>query len=1174
MPRPERELDPKADPLHGFAHGLRELRREAGEPGYRELADRTRFSASALAAAARGERLPSLQVTLAYVDACGGDREEWRRRWEDLRRRLTEETSDAPDAEPPYLGLSRYEAGDAGRFFGRDALVDEIVARTRRDRFVAVFGPSGSGKSSLLRAGVVPRLGLDAADAAVVTPGEHGVPPPGAEVLVVDQFEEVFTLRPDAADRDAFIDAVLARRGRTVIAVRADFYGRCAEHPELVAALRDAGVLVGSMRGEELREAIVKPAAAEGLVLEPALVARVIQDAGTEPGALPLVSHALLETWRRRRGKTLTLAGYEAAGGVHGAIADTAEEIYQRLSEPERRAVRRLMTRLVTVGDTAPELTVRRPVARAELDGALRCGALVERLAHARLITLHDDEVEIAHEALIRTWPRLREWLARDREGLRLRARLAAAAAEWDAIGRDEGSLYQGPRLTMAAEWAEAHDEDLGPLERDFLDASSAAHRRRTAAAERRTRVLQGLVSALSVLLLVAVASGGLALSERAEADEQRRLARSRQLAAEAVARLPTDVRGAARSAAEAYRIAPTLDARSALLSIAARRPYQARLSGHAGMVKVVAIRPDGAELATGGQDGTVILWDGRAHTETGRLRPGGGAVRALEYSPDGGLLAAADLGGGVTLWRTSDNARVARMQAKGVLDGLAFSPDGRLVAASGAAKKTMVWETSTGRKVDELGGHGGQMTEVAFAPDGRRVAIADESGRVALWTPRTGGGEPEPAETLKVSDAPLFAVAFSPDGRRLAAAGEDCEVHIWDLAGRRLLKPKRRLAHAAPVRALAFTDGGRTLISAGYDQVAKLWDTGSQTAVTELTGHTSGLYDVAAAPDGGLIATAAADQSALIWDRRTMPYTGHTGWVNAVSLVEDGRAAVSADQDGAVRWWNTRDHRPADTPAPPVTGAKAGLGAMDTAAGGRTVATGGDDGTIRIWQDRRLAATLEGHSAGLRSIAFAPDGRTLAAADHSGAVIWWDLAARRPLATLKRGRPLVGDVAFSPGGKTLVTGGDDRALTFWDLGARRPVARVSGHAGDVEEIDYSPDGRLLASGGGDGRVLLWDARSHRRVGVLAGHAAEIRAIEFAPSGDRLATASLDRSVVVWDVPARTRWATLTGHTDIVLGLSFGRDGRTLLSSSGDQTITAWDLAPERAAASLKTVSR
>jgi hypothetical protein len=328
-------------------------------PGYRELAERTRFSVSALAAAARGERLPSLKVTLAYVDACGGDREQWKRRWEDLRHRLTEGMADAAEADPPYLALSRYEAGDAGRFFGRDALVDEIVTRTKKAGFVGVFGPSGSGKSSLLRAGVVPMLGMDA---TVVTPGARGTPPE-AEVLVVDQFEELFTLRPDAAARHAFLDDLLGRSGRVIIAVRADFYGRCAEHLGLVAALRDTGVLVGAMRGDELREAIVKPAAAE-----------------------------------------------------------------------------------------------------------------------------------------------------------------------------------------------------------------------------RRTRTLQGLVSALSVLLLVAVGAGALAVSERAEADEQRRLARSRQLAAEALAMLPTDVRGAARRATEAYRTAPTLDARSAVLSIAGHRPYQSRLNGHAGM--------------------------------------------------------------------------------------------------------------------------------------------------------------------------------------------------------------------------------------------------------------------------------------------------------------------------------------------------------------------------------------------------------------------------------------------------------------------------------------------------------------------------------------------------------------------------------------------------------------
>ncbi|TDC50421.1 hypothetical protein E1281_22010 [Actinomadura sp. KC345] len=697
MPRPERELDPDAGPLQRFAHELRELRRQAGEPGYRQLAEATRFSASALAAAARGERFPSLQVTLAYVEACDGDRERWRRAWHDLRRELAVET-EGPAAEPPYLGLSRYEAEDAGRFFGRGELVGEILACLDRTRFVAVFGPSGSGKSSLLRAGVVPRLGPRA---EVVTPGASE-PPPEAGALVVDQFEEMFTLHRDASERHAFIDALLDRPGRVIIAVRADFYGHCAEHPGLTAALREASVLVGSMRGEDLREAIVKPAANAGLMVEPALVARVIQDAGTEPGALPLISHALLETWKRRKGKNLTLAGYDAAGGVHGAIADTAESVYRSLPAPERQAVRRLLLRMVNVTETGPGHGTRRPAHRSEGDAAL-----IERLVRARLVAIDGDTVEIAHEALIRTWPRLRDWISADQEGLRLHRRLGIAAAEWEAMERDEGDLYQGARLEAAAEWAGAHPDYLTVRERAFLDASTAAELARKAASERRTRTLQGLVAALSVLLLVAVCAGTVAVTERVEADDQRRLARSRQLAAEALTRLPTDVPGAADRAVRAHRLAPTLDARSALLSIAGRQPYQHRLSGHAGMVKSVAFSPDGRELATGGQDGAVITWDAGRRVPRDRFAASGGAVRTLEYSPDGRLLATADLGGVITLWRTSDHTPVRRMRMTGVLDGLAFSPDGRRLAAAGAAHTAAVWDVATGREVDEIDGHG-----------------------------------------------------------------------------------------------------------------------------------------------------------------------------------------------------------------------------------------------------------------------------------------------------------------------------------------------------------------------------------------------------------------------------------------------------------------------------------
>ncbi|WP_021591885.1 hypothetical protein [Actinomadura welshii] len=1151
MPRPERALDPDAGPLQRFAHELRELRRQAGEPGYRQLAEATRFSASALAAAARGERLPSLQVTLAYVEACDGDRERWRRAWHDVRRELAGETEEHA-AEPPYLGLSRYEAEDAGRFFGRAELVDEILARLDRNRFVAVFGPSGSGKSSLLRAGVVPRLGPGA---AVVTPGAPE-PLPEAEALIVDQFEEVFTLHPDASERHALVDALLDRPGRVVIAVRADFYGHCAEHPGLTAALRNASVLVGSMRGEDLREAIVKPAANAGLMVEPALVARVIQDAGTEPGALPLISHALLETWKRRKGKNLTLAGYDAAGGVHGAIADTAESVYRTLPEAERQAARRLLLRMVNVTETGPGHGTRRPAHRSEGDGAL-----IERLAGARLVAIDGDTVEIAHEALIRTWPRLRDWISADQEGLRLHRRLGVAAAEWEAMGRDEGDLHQGARLDATTEWADAHPDDLTVRERAFLDASIAAEQARRAAVEHRTRTLQGLVAALSVLLLVATGAGTVAVTERVEADDQRRRARSRQLAAEAMARLPADVPGAADRAVRAHRTAPTLDARSALLSIAGRQPYQYRLAGHAGMVKSVAFSPDGRELATGGQDGAVITWDPERRVPRARFASSGGAVRILEYSPDGRLLATADLGGVITLWRTSDHVPVRRMRMAGVLDGLAFSPDGRRLAAAGAARTAAVWDVATGREVDAIDGHGGLTTEVAYAPDGRTVAIAGDDGRVALWRP-----DDDRVRTVKVGDALLTAVAFSPDGRSLAAAGDDDEVHLLDLESGEERGPARRMQHTDTISALAFTDGGRTLVSSGYDRTVKLWETASRTNITTLTGHSGGIYDIAVSPDGNRIASAALDQTTLVWDLRRTPYIGHTDWVNDIALDPGGKGFVSVGQDGGLRWWDTASRRPAAT----VSAHPRGAAVVDHGSG--LVVTGGDDALIHIWRDRRRVGTLRGHTDKIYALDLAPDGRTLAAADQSGALILWDVPTRRRTAVLKRGRPLVKGLAFGPHGRMLATGDDDRAVTLWDVQRRQRTAVLPGHPGRVASIAISPDGRLLAAGGGGGEVLLWDLRHRRRAGRLRGHAAEIRAIAFSPSGRRLATAGLDRTVVVWDVSRRSKWAVLTGHSDVVLGLDFSRDDRTLLSSGGDQTITTWDLDLRRAAATVSAL--
>ncbi|WP_162467120.1 helix-turn-helix domain-containing protein [Streptomyces cavernae] len=540
MGRPESPLDPEAGPVQRFAHELRMLRRQAGRPTYRAMSERAGYAPATLSEAAAGERLPSLPVVLAYVAACDGNAEEWEGLW----RQAAQEEATLPPVEDgsvaPYRGLARFEPGDRERFFGRDRLVAELVELAGRHRFVGVVGTSGSGKSSLLRAGLIPALRFDSpprerpAAIRILTPG--GLPATthaGAFVpvdgdadtwVVVDQFEEAFTLCQDAEERDRFIDLLLSAvrpdsRLRVVIAVRADFYGRCADHRALADALRVANLLVGPMSTDELREAIVKPAAADGLVLERALTARIIADVDRQPGALPMMSHALLETWRRRRGKTLTLDGYEAVGGVHGAIAGTAEEVYTRLSPDQAALARRLLLRLITPGEGAQD--TRRPAHRTELadeGGESADTALVlDQLARARLVTLHDDTVDLAHEALITSWPRLHTWIDEDRDLLHHHRRLTEAAATWEELDRDPGALYRGTRLATAEETFSTPQPQvhLTALERSFLAAGVDARDRERAAAARTARRLRALVGALSALVVVALVATGLAYGQR-----------------------------------------------------------------------------------------------------------------------------------------------------------------------------------------------------------------------------------------------------------------------------------------------------------------------------------------------------------------------------------------------------------------------------------------------------------------------------------------------------------------------------------------------------------------------------------------------------------------------------------------------------------------------------------
>lgn len=1152
MGRREDPIDPEAGPVPRFAHRLRELRRAAGGPTYREMALRAGYSAPALSQAAAGKRLPSLAVALAYAEACGGDPGEWERWWREAAAEAG--PVEGADEEPPYPGLARFEPRDAGRFFGRERAAADLLRLVAAHRFAGLVGASGSGKSSLVRAGLVPRLTApDFAAARILAPGEHPVraharllepaPGEGDTLVVVDQFEEVFTLCADPAERAAFVELLLAAPVRVLVVVRADFYGRCAEHPGLAGALGGAHVLLGPPTAAELREVVVRPAAAAGLVVERALTARVVEEVVDQPGALPLVSHALLETWRRRRGRTLTLAGYEAAGGVRGALARTAEEVHARF-DPERAEVaRRVLLRLIAPGDGDGAPDTRRPARREELGGAAGTDLVLERLARARLVTLDGGAVELAHEALITAWPRLREWVARDRARLRLHRRLTEAAHLWEELDRDPDALYRGARLSQVRDWrAGGGDAELNPAELAFVAASVDADERERAQARRRARTLRWLAAAVAVLLFTAVVGLGVASWQVREARRQGDLAESRGLAARAQAAMAAaDVPEAARFALRAHATHPSVEARGALLSVASRPAHHGRLGSSA---RDVVFDPGGDVVASLDSTKEVVLWDVRTWRQVGRLGAAvAGSPTSLAFDRRGRVLAAAYSGGEVVLWDVGSR-RVLRVIAAhdGSAVAVAFDPAGDLLATTGTDGRTRLWGAADGAARGELPGPslGVARGSLAFGPRGGVLAAGGEDGRVTLW---------DLARRTEVARLPsgrgaVDWVVFSPDGGRLAVVDAEGVITVWDAATWRVVD--ELIGDTSGVRP-AFLPGGDDLVAADRDGGLVLWTPGAATRLLPLPPRAPAQpARVAVAPDGRAIA-AATDVGVLLWLRDELPLLGPD---EAVDIEIDVRTGEIISSSGD-RW------RPGEAPRPRRGRAPTGQVAMSH-DGTRmaSVERGGvvvRDTTAPADPGVLVTASLSADA----EIALSADGRLLAVAAH-GAVGIWAVDGVRRLEVLDTGMGQLSSLAFSPGGHHLIGGG--AGLVVWDMGDWSVAARHEARGGPVVAVaaDRAADRVVMSTS--DGELTLWE-RGRGPV-ALPGGAGAPRAASFSPDGRLLATAGDDGGIVVWDAAGAQEWATLVGHRGGVTDLAWSPDGRTLFSSGKDRTIAPWQVDP------------
>jgi WD40 repeat protein/energy-coupling factor transporter ATP-binding protein EcfA2 len=1162
--------------------------------------------------------------------------------------------------EPPFKGLQYFTEADAGLFFGREQLTARLISRLHpvtsrrgtggKGNFLAVIGASGSGKSSVVRAGLVPALqsgqplvngdlpptGSDRWLVHVLTPTSQPLPAlaasltrhsastadtatliddlrrdprslglyvlklldtgvqgkgkkkrtgAGALLLVVDQFEELFTLCHEEPERQAFIDNLLIALDFSplllVLTLRADFYAQCARYENLRQAIAACQEYIGPMNAAEMRRAIEEPARRNDWEFEHGLVSLILHDLGAEegalgesrppePGALPLLSHALLETWKHRRGRVMTLESYAESGGVRGAIAKTAETVFfNRLNLNQQAIARSIFLRLTEPGEGTQDTRRRAPLSeltsRPELAAATEL--VLQTLAEARLITIDQESVEVAHEALIREWPALRKWLDEDREGLRLHRQITEAAQDWHRLNNDTGVVYRGVRLAQAIEWAEAHDDQLSPLEREFIEFSKfiadrdaadreaqrqreieaarqladEAEARRKAETERaqlaeqsahrlriRNRIITG-VSALVVLAaILACVFAGYSRQQKSRADRNAEVAHQNQVTAQAAStqavaqQITAEAQAHTRATAEADALAQKAAAEAARgealrqSRISLSRELAAQSSGIASRDGDLALLLAMKAVDVASEPGMPVVAEAQtslfhalqAANFSSVLRGHTDIVWSAVYSPDGKNILTTSQDGSARLWDIASGQATTIATYTGGISSAFFNADGSLILTTGNNQGqdgvAELWKLD-GTRVAILTGHTGIVSWGSFSRDGSLIVTAGQDKTARLWK-----ADGSLVATLSGHTDWVTAAGFSPDGQRIITLSTDATARLWDITG----APVATLAgHKKWVIGACFSPDSSRIATASTDGTARIW-LADGTPVATLEGHTSDVYSAVFSPDGQKIVTASYDSTARVWrsDGTLLAVLrGHSSPLNFASFSPDGTQILTASTDNTARLWHT---------------------------------------------DGSLIATLSGHIDTVNTAYFRADGKQIVTASSDYTIRVWDLDRLYAPILTSLAIPVMW-TGFSPDGQLVLTAGLDNLARVYRLDGTL-VTTLTGHTAGLTNASFSLDGALIATSSRDGTARIW-----RTDGMflteLKGHTGAVRSVSFSPDSKLVVTAGVDHTARVYRISG-SQVMVLEGHSDVVWSAFFSPDGTRIVTASEDGTARIWSI--------------